>query len=255
MEQTAKRSTRSPRYVTLADQLAREIDTGKYGLGDLLPPELVLSRSHKVSRHTVREALRRLTDMGLISRRRRTGTTITAKSPQTRYTASLSSIAELFQYQEKPRYQILSEKPVSANAHVAAMLGCRRGTKWLKFEALRHQTGVREPISYTEFYVDPAYKEVGASLRRKNPLIYAFVERDFEERVTEIRQEVRAAAVPVRAAALLKAKPRSPGLHIIRRFLVHGERVIAIASSIYPEGRFHVTLRWKVQWHRERAAV
>ena len=251
MEHATRKAARTPRYVTLAEQIAREIDAGKYGLGDLLPPEMQLSRSHKVSRHTVREALRKLTDMGLISRRRRTGTTITAKSPQTRYTASLSSIAELFQYQEKPRYQILSERPLAATSELAALLHCKRGSRWLKFEAVRNRSGARDPISYTEFYVDPAYKDVGASLRRKNPLIYAFMERHFEERVIEIRQEITATSVSAHAAPLLKVKARSPGLQVIRQFVVQGERVLAISVSVYPEGRFELKLRWKVEWHKE----
>jgi GntR family transcriptional regulator len=251
MATASTRASRVPRYVKLSEQLAREIDAGKYGLGDLLPPELELSRSHKVSRHTVREALRRLTDMGLISRRRRTGTVITAKSLQTRYTATMTSMGELFQYEAKPRYEILSERGVTADAATAALLGCKRGTRWLKFEARRYRAGQREPISFTEFYVDPAYKEVGASLRRKNPLIYSFIERHFEERVMEIQQQVRAIAVPARAAEMLKVKPRSPGLHVMRHFAVHGNRVIAVSSSIYPEGRFHVSLRWKVEWRKD----
>jgi GntR family transcriptional regulator len=241
----------APRYARLAEQIAREIDTGKYGVGDLLPPELELSRSHKVSRHTVREALRKLTDMGLISRRRRTGTVITAKTPANRYTASVSSTAELFQYQDKPRYRILSEKMIVADEQTAALLGCLPGTRWLKFEASRHHAGVREPISYTEFYVDPAYKEVGDSLRRKNPLIHAFIERHFEERVIEMQQEIGALAVPPRAAAVLKVKARYPGLQVVRRFAIHGNRVIAVSSSIYPAGRFQVSTRWKVQWSKQ----
>src|SRR4051812_20608306 len=166
---------RSPRYVKLAQQLAKEIDDGKYALGDLLPPELELSSSHKVSRHTVREALRKLTDMGLISRRRRTGTVIIARRPNNRYTASISSMEELFQYDRKPRYKVLSEQLISADAATAALLECRAGTRWLKFEASRFHAGSRHPISFTEFYVDPAYREVGESLRLKNPLIYSFI--------------------------------------------------------------------------------
>jgi GntR family transcriptional regulator len=241
----------APRYAQLAEQLAREISEGKYAVGGLLPPELELSRAHKVSRHTVREALRRLTDMGLISRRRRTGTVITAKGPNNRYTASITSMEELFQYDRRPRYKVLSEELISAGPAEAALLKCRQGTRWMKFEASRFHTGSRDPISYTEFYVDPAYREVGENLRQKNPLIYSFIERHFEERVIEMQQEIGAVAVPARAAAQLKVKPRSPGLHVVRRFAVHGNRVIAVSSSVYAEGRFQVSTRWKVEWSKQ----
>jgi GntR family transcriptional regulator len=250
MPQTSSRRAAAPRYVQLAEELAGEIDAGRYGVGDLLPPELELSRAHKVSRHTVREALRKLTDMGLISRRRRTGTVITAKTPNNRYTASITSMEELFQYDRKPRYRILSEKLITADDAIAELLECKPGTRWLKFEAARHHAGVRDPISYTEFYVDPAYKDVGEGLRRKNPLIYSFMEKHFEDRVMEMRQDIAAVAVPPQAAAQLKVKPRSPGLHVVRRFKASGERVIAVSSSVYPEGRFRVSTRWKVDYSR-----
>lgn len=246
----AAADVRSPRYVKLAQQLAKEIDDGKYALGDLLPPELELSRSHKVSRHTVREALRQLTERGLISRRRRTGTVVTGKSPGNRYTASITSMEELFQYHKKPRYKVLSEDLVKADKAMAALIGCKAGTQWLRFEASRHHDGVRDPISYTEFFVDPAYKEVGMSLRRRNPLIYSFIERHFEERVMEMQQQVSATSVSAPVAALLKVKPRSPALHVVRRFAVQGNRVIAVSSSTYPEGRFQLNTRWKVEWNK-----
>ncbi|MCC6473330.1 MAG: GntR family transcriptional regulator [Burkholderiales bacterium] len=242
---------RKPRYVRLAQQLAEAIRKGTYGLGECLPPEVELCRIHGVSRHTVREALRQLDEMGLISRRRREGTTIRARSSRRRYTASISTMADLFQYVRKPRYRILSERLVSAGAKTAALLGCKRSERWLKFEACRYHAGVAEPISFTEFYVRPAYGDVGASLRKRNPLIYSFIERHVDERVIEIRQKVRATAVPPEAARLLRVKPLSPGLYVSRRFLVHGNRVIAGSVSIYPENRFEISLDWRVEWARD----
>jgi GntR family transcriptional regulator len=246
-----KNGNAAPRYVQLAESIAREIKAGKYGLGDFLPPELELCKRHNVSRHTVRESLRKLTEMGLISRRRREGTTIRARSPQARYTASISSMAELFQYAKRPRYSILSEKLVSVDAATAKALKCKRGDKWLKFEATRHQAGSPLPISYTEIYVHPAYEGVGASLRKKNPLIYSFIERHFQERVIEMQQKAKAVSMPERAAKLVKVKAGTPALEVARHFVVHGNRVIAVSTSVYPEGRFELSMTWRVTWGKE----
>ena len=67
-------SAELPRYQQIADELIGRIASGKYPVGGLLPTEMELCEHYGISRSTVREALRRVRDAGLISRRRRTGT-------------------------------------------------------------------------------------------------------------------------------------------------------------------------------------
>jgi len=60
--------------------LAR-IAGGEYPVGSLLPKEVELSRTYGASRHTMREALRRLSEAGMVLRRRRAGTEVIAAQP------------------------------------------------------------------------------------------------------------------------------------------------------------------------------
>src|SRR3954452_2577223 len=48
------------------DRLRREILSGQYAPGDPLPSERSLSESHRVNRHAVREAIKRLQQAGLV---------------------------------------------------------------------------------------------------------------------------------------------------------------------------------------------
>jgi GntR family transcriptional repressor for pyruvate dehydrogenase complex len=48
------------------DRLRREILTGQYAPGDALPSERALSETHRVNRHAVREAIKRLQQAGLV---------------------------------------------------------------------------------------------------------------------------------------------------------------------------------------------
>ena len=57
-----------PQYVRISALLRDRIVSGAYGVGALLPTEGDLCKEFKISRHTVRDALRLLTDRGLISR-------------------------------------------------------------------------------------------------------------------------------------------------------------------------------------------
>ena len=67
-----------PAYVQLEQDLRRQIQSGAQPFGSRLPPEQTLARLYGVSRVTLRQALQRLAHAGLISRRRNTGTIITA---------------------------------------------------------------------------------------------------------------------------------------------------------------------------------
>lgn len=57
----------SPKYHWIADQIRRRILNGELGEGERLPGEAELMASYEVSRNTVRLALKRLTDEGLLS--------------------------------------------------------------------------------------------------------------------------------------------------------------------------------------------
>jgi GntR family transcriptional regulator len=66
-----------PAYVQLEQDLRRHIQSGLQAAGSRLPPEQTLARLYGVSRVTLRQALQRLADAGLVSRRHGVGTLIT----------------------------------------------------------------------------------------------------------------------------------------------------------------------------------
>ena len=66
-----------PAYVQLEQDLRRHIQSGAQAHGCRLPPEQTLARLYGVSRVTLRQALQRLADAGLVSRRHGVGTIIT----------------------------------------------------------------------------------------------------------------------------------------------------------------------------------
>src|SRR4029453_1643622 len=87
-----------PRYAQVANDLMRLIAAGKYPVGSFLPQEVDLSAEYGISRHTMREALRRLDEAGLVSRRRRAGTEVLAVVPAAIYRQPINSIDDLLQY-------------------------------------------------------------------------------------------------------------------------------------------------------------
>ena len=100
----------APRYRQLADTLRAAIARGDYPVGGQLPPELELAQTHAVSRHTARDAIRLLTEAGLIERRRGAGTTVIASASPQAYVQPLGGVDELLQYAHTARLKLLAQE-------------------------------------------------------------------------------------------------------------------------------------------------
>ena len=72
-----------PFYFQLSELLEQEIVAGRYEPGVRLPSEPEISRRYGLSRTTIRQALSRLEQEGLIHRRKGQGTFVRGGSPRT----------------------------------------------------------------------------------------------------------------------------------------------------------------------------
>lgn len=68
-----------PMYQQIADDLRRQIESGRLTRGSQLPTEVDLRAQYGASRNTVRDAIKRLTSLGLIQTRPGQGTFVTTK--------------------------------------------------------------------------------------------------------------------------------------------------------------------------------
>lgn len=71
-----------PLYEVVKRQISEAIMLGKWEPGCVLPSEIALSQRYGVAVGTIRRALTDLTNDGLLSRRRKTGTVVTGRTPQ-----------------------------------------------------------------------------------------------------------------------------------------------------------------------------
>jgi GntR family transcriptional regulator len=69
----------TPLYQQIADKLRAEIESGNIPRGERLPTELELREKYSASRNTIRDAIKRLTGMGLVETKHGQGTYATAK--------------------------------------------------------------------------------------------------------------------------------------------------------------------------------
>jgi GntR family transcriptional regulator len=238
---------RAPRYQQLTALLAREIGDGRYAVGGLLPPEPQLCERFGVSRHTVREAVRQLCDMGLVSRHQGIGTVIRARASTRQYSASLSSLGDLMAYAQGTQLQLIGARNVVADAALAAQLRCKEGEQWIEWDTCRFTRDTNEPIVHMRIFVRPECEGMRAELERGEAWVFGLIEKYGGERILEAQQVVGAVAVPAGSARLLGVKPRSPGLLVRRFYLGRNGRLLSVSINVHPPGRVEFTTTWHLE--------
>lgn len=238
-----RRGGDAPLYSRVVEALGSEIAAGRIAVGARLPSEEELCGRFGVSRHTVREALRKLREDGLVSSRQGAGTTVVRKSgAPPLYTHSVGSIEELVQYAVATRYRAVSTGAITADRDLARRLGCGSGTQWLHLQGFRYVPGEDLPFCWTEVYVNAAYAGVGELAGKRAGPIYALIEETYGEKVAEIEQTLRVAAMPDKAAKGLRVEPGSAAVEIRRAYRLATGELAEIALNLHPADRFSYSL-------------
>lgn len=243
---------RAPRYQQLTETLAREIAEGRHEVGSLLPPEPQLCQRFGVSRHTVREAVRQLCELGLVSRRQGVGTRVRARRSEKRYVASLSSLRDLLEYTQRTRLKFLGSRATEADPALAQQLRCREGERWLELNTCRYPADGGLPLVHMRVFVRPECAGIQADLQDGDAWIHGLVEKHGGERILEAQQILAAVAVPVASAWVLGVRTGSPGLLVRRYYLGRNERLLSVSLNVYPVDRIEFATRWRLE---EQAAA
>ena len=139
------RTSDVPLYSQIAEALAALILDGTLAPGTRIEDEVSMARRLEVSRPTTRQALQRLVDRGLISRRRGAGTVVT--SPHVRRPMELSSLlADLTKNGHAVSTSITEYSMHPADEEEAEHLGIEPGTNVTRIK--RSADG--EPIALME---------------------------------------------------------------------------------------------------------
>ncbi|MFI4928086.1 MAG: GntR family transcriptional regulator, partial [Burkholderiales bacterium] len=238
---------RAPRYQQLTTSLAREIRDGRYAVGGLLPAEPQLCERFGVSRHTVREAVRQLCELGLVTRHQGIGTVVRARESQKQYSASLSSLGDLMAYAQGTKLKLVGSRNVVADAALAARLRCDEGEHWIEWDTCRFTRDTNEPIVHMRIFVRPECEGMRAELERGEAWVFGLIEKYGGERILEARQVVAAMAVPAESARHLGVRPRSPGLLVRRFYLGRNGRLLSVSINVHPPGKVEFTTHWRLE--------
>ena len=231
----------------VVDTLRREIEGGRPMVGERLPTEEALCQRFGVSRHTIRDALRKLREESLVSSRQGAGTTVIRRGSQPLYVQSVSSVEELLQYATEARYEVDKSGMVVADAALARRLGCSASQRWLRVEGFRYLAGQAEPICWTEVFILADYAGVGLRIGRCAGTIYSWIEEMYGVRISEVEQVLQAEPMPDAIGKRLSAPPGGTAISIRRAYRLADRRLVEVAFNLHRSDRFtySVTLKRK----------
>lgn len=237
------------RYAYVARVLAAAIAAGRHPVGSILPNELNLAEQFGVSRSTIRAAMRELQASGLVSRRKSAGTRVEAARPAREgggFVQILSSIESVQQFGLETERRIQHLTAVVADDALAAQLGCRPGSRWLRISSLRcvPNDASAPPICWTDVYVDERYADaMGTRIRSYSGIFGNLLEEVSGRRIIEIRQDIKAVGVPAHVARALKVEADSHALEIKRQYILSPASMAEVSISIHPGDRFSYATR------------
>jgi len=239
---------RTPHYQRLLDELVGRVKAGMYPVDSLLPTEHQLCEEFDLSRFTVREALRRMTDMGMLVRVTRKGTRVISDQPAPAYVQPLDSIDEVMMHVRDTRLNVISIDMIAADATLAAQLPCKVGQVWLRVSGRRETRDKQLPLSWTDIYIAERFAGIMGDIKASNKAIYELIESRYGAKIAEIEQDISAANVEAAMALALQVRPGSPALLVTRRAFDERGEIVEISVNTQPASRYNFSLR--VSKHR-----
>lgn len=228
-----------PLWRTVLDDLERRIAEGE--IVDRFPTDRELTEHYEVSRHTVREAVRRLRARGLVDRHRGRGSFLN----EARLTQPMGSVYSLFEAVEaaglSQRSEVLALE-VARDAAAAGRLGLPADAELVRLERLRFADDA--PLALDHVWL-PA--DVGRPLLEvdfSRTALYTELRERAGVRITDADEELEPVLPDTDARELLQLDPDEALLRV-RRLGRSGDRRIECRISLVRGQRFRYTNAWR----------
>lgn len=146
----------------IASEIEQAIRRGQHAPGAQLPTEKQLSEQFGVNRHTVRQAMNRLAETGLVSIEQGRGMFVAERALDYALGARTRFTENLLTKQKQPLRELVSAIQIAAPADIARALGLPTGSGLWQLETLNRADGKKISVSSHYFPVDrfPAMPEL-----------------------------------------------------------------------------------------------
>lgn len=203
-----------PRHALIRQELLGEINSGRWRPGHQIPTEPALIARYKVSRTTVRRALRDLETMGLIERQPGRGSFVREPQLAPRLDRLTGFVEDMESLGLTASAKVVTIERVLANAEIAEQLQIGVGDPTVHIERVRLGNG--QPISFDDSHFA---EDLGSRIAQEDLEVepfYSILEDKYGIGLSGADYVVQASAADARLADLLDIPPAAPVLQLDR---------------------------------------
>jgi DNA-binding GntR family transcriptional regulator len=232
-----------PKYKNIGELIIHEILSNQHQIGKSLATEKLLCEQYQVSRHTIREALRYVEQVGLIERRQGSGSIVLTNTMPITIKQNIKNVNDILQHGNNTIFNVLHSEYVKVSGELASLLNTENDTDCMYLSGVRIEPRDKKPVCFTKIYqlpVKESNKTNDAIDNKSNSLSIRKVIKILDTKnIGKVEQTISACLIPNELTVVLHAKKNTAALKIIRRYFSKNKKdLILIAESIYAENRF-----------------
>ncbi|WP_180994064.1 GntR family transcriptional regulator [Bacillus sp. Marseille-P3661] len=204
---------KQPLYETIYNDIVQKINDGQYSFGDMLPSEMELEQSYKISRTPVRQALKQLENDGYIYRLQGKGSFVANNSPSGKWILTTG-----FMQQYNQEWENISAKTIDISEvddpHYSSILRANKNQKIYRIKRIRYINN--GPVLFLNHYINP---NIPIKLFSENPEFNSkdqILKEKANIEILEIQERLEAIIATDEVAEMLNLEEGSPVLKITR---------------------------------------
>lgn len=229
----------SPVYIQIHNRIKRDIEDGRWQVGDRIPAERELAVTFSVSRMTLRQAVQTLVDEGILERRVGAGTFVASQKVQERMSGVTSFTDVMLAQGKRPSSRTVSYHITNPSLSEVEQLGLKDGQQVLRMERVRY--GDEVPICF-EVAAIPLDLIQGFNKSEVTRSLYHVLETKGGYKLGGAQQKVSAVTASERIAKYLDVKRGDAILRLRQVSFLGDGRPFEYVRTQYVGGRFEFVL-------------
>ncbi|MGN0515819.1 GntR family transcriptional regulator [Eubacterium sp.] len=227
-----------PLWLEISQKIEKDIQDGKYCVGDILPNEYQLCEIYSVSRITVRGALARLTDLGKLKRIKGKGTIVIQeriKEPLLKISGFTDEMKEKG-IVPSTSFAHIERKKVSG--YISELFGQSKSTYFTVLERVRCINGV--PVGYFTTYLP---ESIGLPYENEQyySSLYDKLEREYGISIDYVQQTVTAEIADRKTREMLGLTP-GDAVMVMKRTAYSNNKIIEYSVCKYDSKRYEYNM-------------
>ena len=231
-----------PLYVQLEELLRRKITSGAYPPGRQLPAERELCRRYGVSIITVRQAILKLVDHGLLYRRRGKGTFVSEPKLSRDISSLYSFTQDMKRLGLEPSSRVLDLREIEGGDATVQLSLLSPADRVILLVRLRiaNATPLLLETTYIPSRIAPGLvdKDLAAGS------LYEILGRDYGVEIASAAENFESVVLDAEEAELLGCQAGSPGFHIERTAYDSSGVPVELTSSLTRADRCKFSITW-----------